>query len=136
MRNYIPKKGTTISRRQVLEVARSYYSDLNKIKQIENSLIMATSKPEADGGRSFYVSDPTYNIAQQIEKHTAVLRSRTDAVERALHKFDKDKQEIIKQNILKGTKIIYCNTTLSERSVQRIRDGFLSLLEIELENIF
>lgn len=131
MREYVPQYLEKETYRRVLSVARSYYQDLNKIRQIENDIIMATSRPEA-GGRSSYISDTTYNQAQQIEKYTSVLRARTDAVEWALSKFNEHEQDAIKQNLFKGIPMIYCDVKYSERGMQRLRHDFLMMLAIEL----
>lgn len=122
--------------KRVVSVARSYCGDLKKIKIIENDLIMSTSRPEALGGGSSFVSDPTYNVVQQIEKHTEVLRARTDAVEKAFRTLDEEEQVIIKANVLEGIPLIYCNTQKSERSMQRLRSKFLARLAVELGETF
>ena len=132
MRNYFPNYLEKETYRRTLSVARSYYEDLKKIKIIENDLIMATSRPNGEGGRSGYVSDPTYNITQQIEKHTAVLRTRTDAVGKTLRTLTEEEQEIIEANVLEGVPLIYCNTIKSEKTCKRIRNKFLVRLAVEL----
>ncbi len=81
---YYPKYVDKEVYKRVVSVARSYYQDLNKIKQIENDYIYMSSRPEGAGGRSNYISDPTYSTVNQIDKHTKVLRERTQAVEKAL----------------------------------------------------
>lgn len=136
MRTYYPNYLEKETYRRTLSVARSYYEDLKKIKIIENDLIMSTSRPEALGGRSAFVSDPTYNIAQQIEKHTAVLRVRTDAVEKTFRTLTKEEQEIIRANVLEGVPLIYCNTGNSEITCKRIRNKFLVRLAVELGETF
>ncbi len=132
MGEYYPKYLEKETYRRVLSVAKSYQDDLKKIKIIENDCIMATSKPNNFGVRNNIISDPTFNITQQIEKHTALLRKRTNAVENTLNKFPQEEQKIIKQNIFCGIPLIYCDTQKSERTGKRIRHNFLMLLALEL----
>jgi len=124
----------------VVSVARSYNRDTKKIREIENDLIMATSRPNGEGGRSSYVSDPTYNIMAQIDKQTALLRYRTDAVEKALRTLTDEEQDIIKTNLLKiyckkDVSLTHCNTQKSEITCKRIRKKFLNRLAVELGEI-
>lgn len=132
MRTYYPKYLEKEIYKRVLSIARSYYQDLNKIKQIENDYIYTTSRPDGAGGRNSYISDPTFNIANQIEKHTKLLRNRTEAVSMVLAMFSEEEQDTIKQNIMQGVPMIYCDTNKSERSVQKIRHDFLITLAIKL----
>lgn len=119
--------------KRVLSVARSYYQDLNKIKQIETDYIFMSSQSHGAGGNN--ISDPTYSIVNQIEKHTKVLRSRTTAVEKALSKFNPKERDLIMQNLINNNPILYCNTLVSEVTAKRLRQRFIICLASELGEV-
>lgn len=133
MRRYYPKYLDKEVYKRVLSVARSYYQDLNKIKQIENDYIFMSS--QSNGAGSNNITDTTFNKVYQIEKHTKLLRQRTKAVEKSMSKFTDEEQNIIRQNIMQEVPMIYCDTSKSERSIKTIRHGFLMLLANELGEV-
>lgn len=133
MRTYCPNYIDKEIYKRVLSVAKSYYDDLNKIKQIESDyLYISSSKGSVKSGS---ISDPTYSKMIQIEKHTKVLKYRTDAVKNTLKVFSNEEKDVLIQNIVKGIPMIYCNTQKSERSIQRLRHSFVMLLATELGEV-
>ena len=103
MRTYYPKYIEKEVYNRTLSVARSYFDDLKKIKILENE---------------------TYELKKQIE----LLKYRTQAVEKTLCDFSEEERKAIKQNIIEGTPMIYCNVNLSERSLVNLRKEFIQTL--------
>lgn len=132
MRTYIPKYLDKETYKRVLSVARSYEDDKQRINSIEFDRIYSTPDCAIHGSN---ISKPVQSIVEQIEKHTALLRSRVQAVEKALDTFPEHERRFIIQNVCEKTPIRYCNTLNCERTGQTIRHDFLIILAAELGEI-
>lgn len=132
MRTYIPKYLDKEVYKRVLSVARSYEDNKRRIKSIEYDKIH--SSPDFTV-HSSGISKPVQSISEQIEKHTALLQKRVDAVDRALAVFPNHEQRFIMQNVCGKTPMIYCDTLNCERTGQTIRHDFLIALASELGEI-
>ena len=132
MRTYYPKYLDREVYKRVVSTAGSYDRDKKLIKRIEADAIFRT--PTGQGSPD--IPRPVERAAEQIEKHTRLLRYRTEAVERALARFDDEEQLFLQQNLLSGIAIPYCRTLKSERSCQTVRHEFLIALAEELGEIF
>lgn len=131
MRNYYPKYLEEEVYKRVTSVARSYDRDKALIRRIEQDNIFRS--PTGAGGTG--IGKPVERAVEQIDKHTRLLRYRTEAVERALAMFGKDEQSFLRQNLLSGIAIPYCHTLKCERSCQSLRHDFLIMLAEELGEI-
>lgn len=132
MRTYIPKYLDKEVYKRVLSVARSYEDNKRRIKSIEFDRIYSTPDCAVHGSG---ISKPVQSVTEQIEKHTALLRKRVTAVDRALAVFPEHEQHFILQNVCENTPVIYCDTLNCERTGQAIRHDFLITLATELGEI-
>lgn len=132
MRTYYPKYLDREVYKRCISTARSYDQDKKLIKRIEADAILHS--PTGQGSSD--ISKPVERATEQIDKHTRLLRYRTEAVEHALAHFGKEEQLFLKQNLLSGIAIPYCRVLKSERSCQIVRHEFLIALAEELGEIF
>jgi len=135
LRTYYPKYLGKEVYKRVTSIAHSYYGDIKEIKIIEYDKIHSSPSYES-GVHSSGISKPVQSIAEQIDKHTRILREHIRAVDCTLSKFPSHEQEFIKQNVLLGIPMIHCNTRDCERTCQAIRHDFLVMLAVELGEVF
>lgn len=132
MKTYYPKYLDREVYKRCVSTAGSYDRDKKLIKRIEADAIFRS--PTGQGSSD--ILKPVERAAEQIEKHTRLLRYRTEAVERALARFGEEEQLFLQQNLLSGIAIPYCRVLKSERTCQTVRHEFLIALAEELGEIF
>lgn len=119
---------------RVVNIAQSYYILLDRLKQVESSVVYRT--PHRDGQpRGNQVSNPTADKAEKITERQAECERKIKAIERAWNVLGPRYKEFIKLHYFEHREIESIDLPMSAQEKKDVRTFFLTKLAMNLHEI-